>query len=164
MGSEMCIRDRYTTYQITFEEGRAEELSAGQGDSPGKQDDSFTEQDDSFAKQDDSFTKKKKLSVKKQLSAKREQAENETVVVKDILIGEVWLASGQSNMQMPLKGFAGCCVKNGLDDAIAAADMKGVRMFNVPMRQSYTVQETCEGSWMTTQNLSLIHISEPTRP
>lgn len=137
----------YTPYQITFEEGRAEDFSAGQGDFPGKQ-------DNSFAGQDNSFTKKKKLSVKKQHSAKQEQPENETVVVKDILIGEVWLAGGQSNMQMPLKGFAGCCVKNGLDDAIAAADMKGVRMFNVPMRQSYTVQETCEGSWMTTQNFT----------
>lgn len=124
----------YTPYEITFEEGRTEEPSA---------------------KQDNSFSKNKKLSVKKkQFSAKREQPESETVVLKNILIGEVWLASGQSNMQMPLKGFAGCCVKNGLDDAIAAADMKGVRMFNVPMRQSYTVQETCGGSWMTTQNFT----------
>ena len=74
------------------------------------------------------------------------------VKVGNILIGEVWLAAGQSNMQMPLKGFAGCCVQDGLDDAIAARQYEGVRMFNVPMRQSYTPQEQCGGRWMTTQN------------
>ena len=61
----------YTPYEITFEEGRTEEPSA---------------------KQDNSFSKNKKLSVKKkQFSAKREQPESETVVLKNILIGEVWL-------------------------------------------------------------------------
>lgn len=77
--------------------------------------------------------------------------DGEPLTVSDVLIGEVWFAAGQSNMQMPLKGFGGCPVKDGLDDAIAAADLsKGVRMFNVPMRQSYTPQEECGGQWMTT--------------
>lgn len=78
----------------------------------------------------------------------------EKAVVRNVLIGEVWMASGQSNMQMPLKGFPGCCVENGLDDAIAAADVQGVRMFTVPMRQSYTPQEECGGNWKTTQNFA----------
>ena len=38
-----------------------------------------------------------------------------------IYVGEVWLASGQSNMEMPLKGFAGACTKNGTLDALHAA-------------------------------------------
>ena len=29
------------------------------------------------------------------------------LTLNDVLIGEVWLASGQSNMEMPLKGFGG---------------------------------------------------------
>ena len=29
----------------------------------------------------------------------------DSLIVKDILMGEVWLASGQSNMEMPMKGF-----------------------------------------------------------
>lgn len=72
--------------------------------------------------------------------------------VHNVLVGEVWLASGQSNMQMPLKGFPGCCVENGLDEAINAKDVKGVRMFNVPLEQSYTEKEECDGRWMTTDN------------
>ena len=77
------------------------------------------------------------------------------LAVHNVLVGEVWLASGQSNMQMPLKGFAGCPVQDGLDDAIAAAQTdKGVRMFNVPTRQSYAPQEDCAGRWMTTQDFT----------
>ena len=31
--------------------------------------------------------------------------DGEKLTVKGVLIGEVWLASGQSNMEMPLKGY-----------------------------------------------------------
>lgn len=69
-------------------------------------------------------------------------------VVNDILFGEVWLASGQSNMQMPLKGFPGCPVKNGLTDAINAyRDTPGVRMMNVQLDQKSEEQEDCVGAW-----------------
>lgn len=74
--------------------------------------------------------------------------------VQNILIGEVWLAGGQSNMQMPLKGFGGCCVEGGLDEAIAAHAIDGVRMFNVPMRQAMEPQEECGGRWMTTDRFT----------
>ena len=29
----------------------------------------------------------------------------DSLIINDILMGEVWLASGQSNMEMPIKGF-----------------------------------------------------------
>ena len=70
------------------------------------------------------------------------------VKIQNVLIGEVWLASGQSNMEMPLKGFAGCCIRGGMDEAIASAQVKGVRMFNVPKRQSYEPLTECDGRWM----------------
>ena len=73
--------------------------------------------------------------------------DGEPVVVKNVLIGEVWLASGQSNMEMPLKGFGGGCVMDGVDDIIASADNKGVRMFTVPKNQTYEPLTNCGGSW-----------------
>ena len=73
--------------------------------------------------------------------------DGEKTTLKNILIGEVWLASGQSNMEMPLKGFAGCCIMNGADDIIASAENKGVRMFTVPKHQTYEPQTDCKGSW-----------------
>lgn len=42
----------------------------------------------------------------------------EKTTVRDVLVGEVWLASGQSNMEMPLKGFKGCPVENGLETPV----------------------------------------------
>ena len=36
----------------------------------------------------------------------------ESVTLSDVLIGEVWLCSGQSNMEMPLNGFWNCPVNH----------------------------------------------------
>lgn len=74
----------------------------------------------------------------------------DSIAVEDVLIGEVWLAGGQSNMEMPLKGFGGCCVKDGVLHAMQAQRMSPyVRMYKVPKRQSMTRQEECDGTWAT---------------
>ena len=74
--------------------------------------------------------------------------DGEPLTVKNVLVGEVWLASGQSNMEMPLKGFAGCCIKDGAQEIISASSMPQVRMFNVPRKQEYEPQTECGGNWM----------------
>ena len=67
-----------------------------------------------------------------------------------LLIGEVWLATGQSNMEMPLKGFGGACVKDGFRDAMnAKTEAPYVRMYNVERKQTFTPQEKCNGKWLT---------------
>lgn len=67
----------------------------------------------------------------------------------NILIGEVWLASGQSNMEMPLKGFGGCNVDGGWDEVAASRQWADkVRFFNVPLRQSYEPVDTVDGKWL----------------
>ena len=73
--------------------------------------------------------------------------DGEPLTLKGVLVGEVWLASGQSNMQMPLKGFGGCCVKNGVDEVIRSADYPAIRFFTVPTEQAYEPQEDCKGRW-----------------
>lgn len=72
----------------------------------------------------------------------------EKITLKNVFIGEVWLASGQSNMEMPLEGFPGCCTKNGSHDAMMASVVSPyVRMFNVKKEQNMQKQEYCEGTW-----------------
>ena len=44
-----------------------------------------------------------------------------TVRMNDILVGEVWLASGQSNMEMPMRGFFNCPVENAIEYISAPA-------------------------------------------
>ena len=58
---------------------------------------------------------------------------NDTVVVKDILFGDVWLCSGQSNMQLPMRRIA---VLYG--DEIANSENKHIRQFAVPVQWNYT--------------------------
>ena len=48
---------------------------------------------------------------------------NKNVIeVMDILMGEVWLASGQSNMEMPVKGFPSESPVEGAEEEIPSAD------------------------------------------
>ena len=51
-----------------------------------------------------------------------------TLVVHDVLVGEVWLASGQSNMEMQIKGKEHGAVDHA-DEEIAAARHPTLRMF-----------------------------------
>ena len=71
-----------------------------------------------------------------------------TITIHDVLVGEVWLGSGQSNMEFSVskrvKPFAG--VANEAAE-IAAADHPLVRMFTVPMRLTDQPQDDCGGHW-----------------
>jgi len=65
------------------------------------------------------------------------------ILLKNILFGEVWLCSGQSNMQQPLKGNKGQPVFSG-PMAIATANNPNLRLFTVARVGSKTPVETME--------------------
>lgn len=71
----------------------------------------------------------------------------ETVRISDVLVGEVWLASGQSNMEMPMRGFFNCPVENSQDYICAPAAKEKIRMFTVPIRQTYDLQTEVDSQW-----------------
>ena len=58
------------------------------------------------------------------------------VKVGDLLVGDVWFASGQSNMEMPLNGFPPGAVVKDAEKEIAAANNPRVRLLLVPMKSS----------------------------
>lgn len=73
--------------------------------------------------------------------------DGQRIEVGDVLAGDVWLASGQSNMEMQL-GKAGWSQGiDGHEAAIAAADLPTLRVFTVPRRPSDVPLADCEGSW-----------------
>lgn len=71
------------------------------------------------------------------------------IILTDILIGEVWLCSGQSNMQMalnfPKPGYA-APVLNHLEE-IRRADHPRIRLFHVPYNASDVPAEDCKAAW-----------------
>jgi sialate O-acetylesterase len=70
----------------------------------------------------------------------------EKVLLKNVLLGEVWLCSGQSNMEMPVAGFKDQPV-NGSNDLLVDADNTNIRMFTVKKLAIGTPQDTCSGKW-----------------
>jgi len=59
----------------------------------------------------------------------------------DVLVGEVWLCSGQSNMQWPLRAT------DGGTEAAAAANDPRIRLFMVDRQTSATPEPRCDGEW-----------------
>ncbi len=66
---------------------------------------------------------------------------NSRLEVRDVAVGEVWLASGQSNMVFPLAN------SEGAKEAIAALDDPEIRMFTVTQSYHSTPKEEVEGKW-----------------
>lgn len=64
------------------------------------------------------------------------------IVLKNILIGEVWICSGQSNMEMN----ASWGIENG-DEAVKKATNPNIRFFLVPKLTATTPQNNISGTW-----------------
>lgn len=75
---------------------------------------------------------------------------SEKIVLKNVLIGEVWICSGQSNMEMPVKGNRNQPV-NGSDEAIANAKNNNIRLFNVDKKASLVPLNDVSGKWAVTK-------------
>ncbi|HBL74765.1 MAG: hypothetical protein A2W90_15115 [Bacteroidetes bacterium GWF2_42_66] len=65
-----------------------------------------------------------------------------TVELGNVMIGEVWICSGQSNMQWSVKN------SNNAEEEIAAANYPGIRLFQVPMIVSqHPLEDISGGEW-----------------
>ena len=69
------------------------------------------------------------------------------VTIKNVLAGEVWVCAGQSNMEMPVKGFWGCPVEDYNQFVIDAAHHAGVRSAKIPSIMRMEPQEDAQTEW-----------------
>jgi sialate O-acetylesterase len=75
------------------------------------------------------------------------QTKDTSLIIKDILMGEVWLGSGQSNMEMPLSGWLPGDTVNNYRNEIAAADYPQIRLFTVPREIAVEPVSDCQSKW-----------------
>jgi sialate O-acetylesterase len=76
--------------------------------------------------------------------------DGEILTLTDILIGEVWFCGGQSNMEMPMKGFKGQPII-GSNEAILKSTNPNIRLYTVP---HWSITEQQENSKTSSWKLS----------
>ncbi|HEY0433103.1 MAG TPA: sialate O-acetylesterase, partial [Chitinophagaceae bacterium] len=70
---------------------------------------------------------------------------NNNITLKNVLVGEVWICSGQSNMEMPIEGWGKI---NNYQQEIAAANYPQIRHMKVPNTVAATPQKDIpSGQW-----------------
>jgi len=82
-------------------------------------------------------------------------AGNNTITLHNVLVGEVWVCSGQSNMQWSVGRAA------NPEGEIAEANYPNVRLFSVKRTVSYQPQQDVKGNWLecspeTVKNFSAV--------
>jgi sialate O-acetylesterase len=85
-------------------------------------------------------------------------SDGKSVKLKNVLIGEVWVCSGQSNMEMPVKGFNNQPIV-GSGEAIAFSSNPNIRLFTVKKATSLVPLDDFSGSWSLCEPENVINFS-----
>lgn len=75
-------------------------------------------------------------------------SDGEKTTISNVLIGEVWFCSGQSNMEMPVKGIPGQRVEGAADCILGARKSTPIRICNISKRTSATECSSCRALWL----------------
>ncbi|QEC68323.1 sialate O-acetylesterase [Panacibacter ginsenosidivorans] len=78
------------------------------------------------------------------------------ITIKNILVGDVWICSGQSNMELPMERL-----KDKYPAIISAANNSNIRQFNVSTNYNFHAaqQDLPSGNWETTTPQSVLHFT-----
>ena len=71
------------------------------------------------------------------------------LTIEDVMIGDVWFASGQSNMEMPLKGFPGNASIQNSAAEIRAANQPKLRLLLIERKTSNFPLSDYQDTWTT---------------
>ena len=73
--------------------------------------------------------------------------DGEKTTLSNILAGEVWVCAGQSNMEMPVKGFGNCPVKDYNKAVVEASHYKGIHYVKIPSVMSMKPLDDANCEW-----------------
>ena len=73
--------------------------------------------------------------------------DGEKLILRNVLVGEVWICSGQSNMYQKMRGFEGQPVEDAAEYISEADPSVPVRMCNMRLTRSMTPLRECGATW-----------------
>ena len=85
-------------------------------------------------------------------------SEGKSLTLNNVLIGEVWVCSGQSNMQMTMSGYRNQPVL-GANEAIATSKNENIRLFTVERNKSLETLDDFKGSWLECEPGNVVDFS-----
>ncbi len=93
-------------------------------------------------------------------------SDGEMLTLNNILIGEVWFCSGQSNMEMPMQGFPRQPIEGGNNVIAKAKKSTPIRMYTTDSKDGNWVrqfdkkpQTDCKGQWLENSSENVSNIS-----
>jgi sialate O-acetylesterase len=84
---------------------------------------------------------------------------SQTIILHGVLIGEVWICSGQSNMEMPVRGWPPNDPIQNAAGEIASANNPRIRFFIVKKNVAYTPADDVSGKWSSCNPVSTADFS-----
>ncbi len=80
---------------------------------------------------------------------------SEKITIKNVVFGEVWFCAGQSNMEMPIKGYPNSPI-TGSNEVMLYGTNKNIRSFHVNRNATETPQDdTKGGQWLEANSLTI---------
>ena len=73
--------------------------------------------------------------------------DGEKTTLNNVLAGEVWVCAGQSNMEMPVKGFGNCPVEGYNKAVLEANQYKGIHYVKIPSVMSSKPLDDANCEW-----------------
>lgn len=86
-------------------------------------------------------------------------SDGESITLDNVLLGEVWVCGGQSNMEMRVQGFMHQPVNGALETILEAPRHPQMRFFTVERAVSDTLMDNCGGSWLESSPESVSNFS-----
>ena len=88
------------------------------------------------------------------------KGDGETRRIENVLIGEVWFCSGQSNMEMPLKGFWNCPVRGANEEiAFSGRYRRSIRVATIEKKDALEPQDRVPGGWKVCEPKNAVNFS-----